>query len=110
MMVEKAKAPSRYDGASVFCCGLVLGQRLVDLVGPGGDAAGEVLYVGAACGLKCERGFLAAAASLAVDDDLLVLADGDFIKALVELTDGDEWSAEVHDLVLVRLPQRGDVK
>src|ERR1700744_3751861 len=103
MMVEKAEAPSRCDGASVFYCGLVLGQRLVDLVGPSGDAAGQVLHVGEACGLQCERGFLAAAASLAVDDDLLVLADGDLVEALVELADGDQWSTEVHDLVLVRL-------
>ncbi len=82
---------------------LVLGQDLVDAVGPGQDAAGEVRDVGVALLLEEEGGALAAGSGFAVDDDLGGLGEGEAVELVGEIAYGDQRRADVDDLVFVGL-------
>src|ERR1700759_3466098 len=82
---------------------LVLWQTGVDAIRPGENAACEVLHVYIASCFQRKRSLLAARAGLAVDDNLVVLADRDVSQARLDLAQRDLRDAEVDDGVLVRL-------
>src|SRR5271166_3561975 len=79
----------------------VLRQLGVDALGPSVDAAYQVVHVGEALLLEEVDGLGAAAAHLAVDNDLARSIE--FADALRQVFQRDEMSAEVADLVFVRI-------
>src|SRR5215210_1950578 len=80
---------------------LILRNARVDLLAPGDDAALDVVYVLEAGVLQELDGPGAAAAGLAVDDEVLVLVQ--LRQTLRQFAQGHELHTDVGDFVLVRL-------
>src|SRR5215212_12004533 len=98
-------APSMRPRHKICClkpvASLILRDARVDLFAPGCDTALDVVDVLEAGVLQELDGLRAAAAGLAVNDEVLVLIQLD--QTLRQLAQGYELHADVGDLILVRL-------